>query len=218
MMRKEVNFAIFTILTVGGLVGFQPIKIYQKGDSKKEMTLNIDEATFGGGCFWCIEAVFNRVEGVVEVESGYAGGETKNPTYREVCTGETGHAEVIQIIYDKNQISYGELLEVFWQAHDPTTLNRQGQDIGTQYRSIILVHDDEQKSIADSSKKMVELKGEFKNAVVTEIEPLKDFYPGEKYHQDYFRDNRSAGYCRLVISPKIKKLQKKEIIGEGEGD
>ena len=217
-MRKEVNFAIFTILTVGGLVGFQPIKIYQKGDSKKEMTLNTDEATFGGGCFWCIEAVFNRVEGVVEVESGYAGGETKNPTYREVCTGETGHAEVIQIIYDKNQISYGELLEVFWQAHDPTTLNRQGQDIGTQYRSIILVHDDEQKSIADSSKKMVEIKGEFKNAVVTEIEPLKDFYPAEKYHQDYFRDNRSAGYCRLVISPKIKKLQKKEIIGEGEGD
>lgn len=217
-MRKEVNFAIFTILTVGGLVGFQPIKIYQKGDSKKEMTLNIDEATFGGGCFWCIEAVFNRVEGVVEVESGYAGGETKNPTYREVCTGETGHAEVIQIIYDKNQISYGDLLEVFWQAHDPTTLNRQGQDIGTQYRSIILVHDDEQKSIADSSKKMVEIKGEFKNAVVTEIEPLKDFYPAEKYHQDYFRDNRSAGYCRLVISPKIKKLQKKEIIGEGEGD
>jgi len=217
-MRKEVYFAIFTILKVGGLVGFQPIENYKRGDPKKEMTLNNDKAIFGGGCFWCMEAVFNRVEGVVEVESGYAGGETNNPTYREVCTGETGHAEVIQVIYDKNQISYGELLDVFWQAHDPTTLNRQGQDIGTQYRSIILVQGDEQKSIADSSKKMVGIKGEFKDAVVTEIELLKEFYHAEKYHQDYFRDNRSAGYCRLVISPKIKKLQKKEIIGEGEGD
>jgi len=217
-MKKEVYFTIFTILTVGGLAGFQPFKNYKEGDSKKEMTLNNDKATFGGGCFWCMEAVFNRVEGVVEVESGYAGGETENPTYREVCTGETGHAEVIQILYDKSQISYGELLEVFWQAHDPTTLNRQGQDIGTQYRSIILVHNDEQKTIADSSKKMVGIKGEYKNVVVTEIEPLKEFFPAEKYHQDYFRDNRSAGYCRLVISPKIKKLQKKDIIGERKGD
>ncbi len=188
------------------------------GESTEEMSFNSEKATFGGGCFWCLEAVFNRVDGVIKVESGYAGGETVNPTYREVCTGKTGHAEVIRIEFDNDRITYEELLEIFWQAHDPTTLNRQGADVGTQYRSIILTHNDEQKAIADSSKILWDQINEYKEPIVTEILALQEFYPAEDYHQDYFKNNKSAGYCRLVISPKIKKLQVKEIIGKKAGD
>ena len=190
----------------------------QKGEPKIKMSHKNEKATFGGGCFWCTEAVFNRVDGVIKVESGYAGGNTKDPTYNEVCTGETDHAEVIQIEFQPDQISYKELLEIFWQAHDPTTLNRQGADVGTQYRSIILTHDEHQKVIADSSKLLWDNKGVYKNPIVTEISSILEFYPAEPYHQDYFRDNKSAGYCRLVISPKIKKLQDKKIIRRNEGD
>ena len=163
-------------------------------------------AVFGGGCFWCIEAVFERAKGVVSVTSGYAGGETENPNYRDVCSGTTGHAEVVKIEYDPSIIGYEELLEVFWKAHDPTTLNRQGADAGTQYRSIILYTDREQREIAEKSKKELEKAGIFKAPVVTEIKELEKFYPAEDYHQDYYQNNSSAGYCRVVIAPKLKKL------------
>jgi peptide-methionine (S)-S-oxide reductase len=163
-----------------------------------------EKATLGGGCFWCIEAVYKRVEGVRSVTSGYAGGSTPNPTYEQVCTGRTGHAEVTQIEYDPGAISYREILEIFWKAHDPTTLNRQGADVGTQYRSIIFYHGDDQRQIAEESK--AQAQEQFSDPIVTEIEPLDVFYPAEGYHQDYFEMNPNAGYCRLVIHPKLKKL------------
>ncbi|MBI4469680.1 MAG: peptide-methionine (S)-S-oxide reductase MsrA [Acidobacteria bacterium] len=163
-------------------------------------------ATFGGGCFWCTEAVFERLEGVESVTSGYAGGESTNPTYKQVCSGETGHAEVIQIMFDPSRISYGELLDVFWQAHDPTTPNRQGADEGSQYRSIILYHDEDQRRVAEKSKQ--EAARAFQASIVTEIVPLKKFYPAEAYHQDYFRKNPDAPYCVYVIQPKLQKLKK----------
>ena len=190
----------------------------KKGGPIKGMSHKSEKATFGGGCFWCLEAVFNRVDGVIKVESGYAGGETENPSYQEVCAGETGHAEVIQIEFQSGQISYKELLEIFWQAHDPTTLNRQGADVGTQYRSIIITHNEDQKIIADSSKILWDNYDVYKGHIITEIVTQKKFYPAEKYHQDYYQYNKSAGYCRLVISPKIKKLLEKGIIKEKPGD
>ncbi|HEY9593935.1 MAG TPA: peptide-methionine (S)-S-oxide reductase MsrA [Spirochaetia bacterium] len=161
-------------------------------------------ATFGGGCFWCTEAVLQRIEGVLSVTSGYAGGSTPNPTYEEVCTGETGHAEVVQVAYDPALISYDEILDIFWQAHDPTTPNRQGADVGTQYRSIILYADDAQKAAAEASK--AKAQGRMKVPVVTEIVPLTKFWKAEDYHQNYYNTHTSAGYCRMVIAPKLKKL------------
>lgn len=161
-------------------------------------------ATFGGGCFWCTEAVFETEPGVKSVTSGYAGGQTENPTYREICNGDTGHAEVIQIEFDPEVVSFERLLELFWIAHDPTTRNRQGADVGTQYRSIILTHDDAQRAAAETSKAAAQ--AQFDRPIVTEIVPLTKFYAAEKYHQDYFRANREAPYCRAVIVPKLKKL------------
>jgi peptide-methionine (S)-S-oxide reductase len=163
-------------------------------------------ATFGGGCFWCLEAGFERFEGVKAVVSGYAGGSVHNPTYKQVCEGRTGHAEVVQVQYDPKKISYEQLLEIFWEIHDPTTLNRQGADEGTQYRSVIYFHDDEQHKAALASMKAVA--GRFRNPVVTELQPLEKFYEAEDYHQDYFRNNPKAPYCVVVISPKLKKLEK----------
>ena len=190
----------------------------KKGGPIKGMSHKSEKATFGGGCFWCLEAVFNRVDGVIKVESGYAGGETENPSYQEVCSGETGHAEVIQIEFQPGKISYKELLEIFWQAHDPTTLNRQGADVGTQYRSIIITQNEDQKIIADSSKILWDNYDLYKDSIITEIVTQQEFYPAEKYHQDYYQYNKSAGYCRLVISPKIKKLLAKGILKEKPGD
>jgi peptide-methionine (S)-S-oxide reductase len=160
----------------------------------------------GGGCFWCVEALYETLEGVQSVESGYAGGEVPNPTYEAVCAGVTGHAEVVKIGYDPERISLTELLDFFWEAHDPTTLNRQGADVGTQYRSIILYTDEAQKAAALDSKARAQ--GRFAQPIVTEIVPLEDYYPAEGYHQDYFARNPSAGYCRYVIAPKLKKLEK----------
>jgi peptide-methionine (S)-S-oxide reductase len=167
-------------------------------------------ADLGGGCFWCMEAVFERLPGVVSVTSGFAGGTTENPTYPEVCTETTGHAEVTEIEFDPAKISYGRLLEVFWQAHDPTTLNRQGADEGTSYRSIILYRDDKQKAIAENSKTVAQ--ADFKHPIVTEIVPLKKFYKAEDYHQQYFDNNTNAGYCQVVIAPKLEKLEKAKVI------
>jgi peptide-methionine (S)-S-oxide reductase len=174
------------------------------------MSAHAATATFGGGCFWCTEAVFERVEGVKSVTAGYAGGDTPSPTYKQVCSGETGHAEVIQIEFDPAKVSYEQLLEVFWAAHDPTQLNRQGADTGTQYRSIILYHDDRQKAAAEKS--LAAAQKEFGGRIVTEIKPLTKFYPAENYHQDYYRQNSSAPYCSVVIAPKLKKLKEKGVI------
>lgn len=166
-------------------------------------------ATFGGGCFWCLEAVYERIPGVLAVTSGYAGGTVPNPTYEQVCTGKTGHAETIQIQYDPKRISYDQLLDIFWQAHDPTTVDRQGGDVGAQYRSIIFYGNDEQKLAAERSRKALESSGRYPDPVVTEIVPLRAFYKAEEYHQDYFRKHPNAPYCALVISPKLKKLDLK---------
>jgi peptide-methionine (S)-S-oxide reductase len=163
--------------------------------------------TIGGGCFWCMEAVFQRIPGVKSVASGYAGGKTENPTYKQVCNGDTGHAEVIQLEFDPQKISYEQLLEFFWEAHDPTTLNYQGNDHGTQYRSIILYASDAQKAVAEKSKAAAQKN--FKQPIVTEIVPLKKFYKAEAYHQNYFNDNSSQPYCSITIAPKIEKLEKK---------
>lgn len=160
----------------------------------------------GGGCFWCLEAVYKRVEGVTGVRSGYAGGSDPDPDYNKVCSGATGHAEVVEVSFDKQRVSLKEILDIFWQAHDPTSLNRQGADTGTQYRSIILHDDSGQREIAEASLQALEESGKYADPVVTELEPLEKFYPAEEYHQDYYRRNSSAGYCRVVISPKLKKL------------
>lgn len=164
-------------------------------------------ATFGGGCFWCVEAQYKMLPGVLKVVSGYAGGHKGNPTYEEVCTKTTGHAEVVQIEFDSAKISYKDLIDLFWLAHDPTTLNRQGHDEGPQYRSIILYHSDEQKKIAEQSK--AEAQKDWPGPIVTEIVPLKRFYPAEDYHQDYFAKNPSQGYCRVVVGPKVAKFRQK---------
>ncbi|MBK7174526.1 MAG: peptide-methionine (S)-S-oxide reductase MsrA [Bacteroidales bacterium] len=167
-----------------------------------------DTATFGMGCFWCTEAVFQQLKGVVSVTSGYTGGNVKNPAYREVCTGLTGHAEVSQIVYDTNIISFSELLEVFWTAHDPTTLNRQGADQGTQYRSAVFYHNESQKQLAETYKKKLNEEKAYPNPVVTEISPLTIFYKAEDYHMDYYNTNGSAPYCKFVIEPKVEKIRK----------
>ncbi len=167
--------------------------------------VHMEKATLGGGCFWCVEAVYERIPGVQSVTAGYAGGTTANPSYEEVCTGKTGHAEVAQITYDPATISYEQLLGVFWQAHDPTTLNRQGADVGTQYRSVIFYHDEKQKLAAEKSK--AEAQKSFDDPIVTEIQPLKAFYPAEDYHQEYHRNHANAPYCTFIIKPKLKKLK-----------
>ncbi len=164
-----------------------------------------DLATFGGGCFWCIEAVLQRIEGVLSVTSGYSGGTTPNPTYEEVCSGETGHAEAVQVAFDPSFISYDEILDIFWQAHDPTTLNRQGPDTGTQYRSVIFYANEEQRTAAETSKKKVQAK--FRDPIVTELVPLEKFWKAEDYHQNYYNTHQAQGYCRMVISPKLRKLK-----------
>jgi peptide-methionine (S)-S-oxide reductase len=162
-------------------------------------------ATLGGGCFWCVEAAYERAPGVLSVVSGYAGGQTENPTYEQIGTGRTGHAEVVQIEYDPAKISYDRLIDLFWEAHDPTTLNRQGADVGTQYRSIILTNDDEQARLARESLERAQVK--FKSPIVTEIVPLTQFYPAEDYHQDFYRLNPNHPYNRAVTAPKLKKFE-----------
>jgi peptide-methionine (S)-S-oxide reductase len=172
--------------------------------AKTELAL----ATFGNGCFWCTEAIFQQLKGVSKVVSGYAGGKVKKPTYKEVCSGLTGHAEVIQITYDPTVITFPELLEVFWQTHDPTTLNRQGADVGTQYRSAVFYHTPEQKQLAEAYKKKLDASGAFDNPIVTEISPISEYYPAEDYHQNYFNLNGTAPYCSFVIQPKVDKFRK----------
>ena len=179
-----------------------------EGDGKKSEEKSMELATVGGGCFWCVEAVFQRLEGVTKVVSGYAGGQTENPNYKQVCTGLTGHAEVCQITYDPSIVSFDEILEVFWQTHDPTTLNRQGNDVGTQYRSVVYYHSQEQKEKAEHYMKKLDEAKIFKNPIVTEISPLPKFYPAEDYHQNYFNDNPDQPYCQAVVKSKVDKFKK----------
>ena len=165
-------------------------------------------ATFGAGCFWCVEAIYQRVNGVLTVESGYAGGHVKNPTYEQVISGNTGHAEVVRVAFNPEKISFEELLEVFWHTHDPTTLNRQGADVGTQYRSAIFYHDENQKQIAQKSLAKTDTSDLWDDPIVTEISPLMNYSTAEDYHQNYFNNNPNAGYCSVVIAPKVAKFKK----------
>jgi peptide-methionine (S)-S-oxide reductase len=208
--------AMFVLHSSGLAMNFQTKQ--QEGDKKvagqsdvKSVTDNekkLETITFGSGCFWCTEAVFQRVKGVEKVASGYMGGKTKNPTYQEVCTGLTGHAEVIQVHYDPTVVPFADLLEIFWKTHDPTTLNRQGADEGTQYRSAVFFHTQAQKEEAEKYKAKLDEVGAFDNKIVTEITPASEFYPAEDYHQNYFNDNPRQGYCRVVIAPKLEKFEK----------
>lgn len=179
------------------------------------MSNKLEMATLGGGCFWCVEAIYQDVQGVQSVVSGYAGGAVANPTYQQVCSGTTGHAEVAQITYDPAVISYEDILYIFWRTHDPTTLNRQGADVGTQYRSVIFYHNDEQKAIAEKSRQETDASNLWPNPIVTEIVPLTDFYEAEDYHQNYYKLNPNQPYCRMVIDPKVQKFRKafQEMLG-----
>jgi len=175
---------------------------------KMEVEKGLEVATFGGGCFWCTEAIFLELDGVKKVESGYIGGKTPNPTYEEVSTGTTGHAEATQITFDPSKISFGELLEIFFATHDPTTLNRQGADVGTQYRSEVFYHSDEQKKIAEDYIKLLDSQNTFGKSVVTKVSPATKFYVAEDYHQNYYARNKEKSYCSYVITPKIEKVRK----------
>jgi peptide-methionine (S)-S-oxide reductase len=197
----SIGLGLFAVWLTAGLPQTMNANESPKSTNATEL------ATYGGGCFWCVEAVFQRLDGVKKVVSGYAGGKTENPTYKQICAGDTGHAEVIQIEFDPKKISYSDLLDLFWLAHDPTTLNRQGADRGTQYRSIILYHDERQKQLAEASKKNAA--GQFRDPIVTEITALTKFYKAEDYHQNYYNDNPNAPYCQFVIRPKLDKLLKK---------
>lgn len=214
---RNTAAAVATIATVGLLLTLmfsqgkskldEPAKAEVQPQASKEQK-EMELATFGAGCFWCVEAVFKELKGVHSVTSGYSGGHVENPTYQQVCTGSTGHAEVVQIEYDPQVVSFPELLEVFWKTHDPTTLNRQGADIGTQYRSAIFYHNEEQKKLAEEYKAKLDASGAFSDPIVTTLEKFEKFYPAEDYHQDYFSLNPNQPYCQAVIRPKMDKFRK----------
>lgn len=184
------------------------IKVKKDNTVTATSTTSLDTATFGTGCFWCTEAIFQQLEGVEKVTSGYSGGHVANPTYEEVCSKTTGHAECLNILFDPKKISFDELLEIFWQTHDPTTLNRQGADVGPQYRSVVFYHDEEQKAKTAKYKAELDKSGAFAKPIVTTLEPFSIFYPAEKEHQNYYRNNTSQGYCQFVIRPKVEKFEK----------
>ena len=218
-MKPVFSFALIAITTMISCAQKSPVttNLNMNNQSDKTMTpvtdksnsVNTDTATLANGCFWCTEAIFEQLDGVISAVSGYTGGQTSNPTYKEVTTGETGHAECLQIVYDPSKISFDELLEVFWQTHDPTTLNRQGEDVGTQYRSGIFYHNEEQKVIAEKYKAALDKSGAFDRPIVTEITPFREFYPAEDYHQQYYENNGNSNpYCRIVIRPKMEKFMK----------
>lgn len=199
---------LFGALTTLVSCAQNPPKPAKTMERQPPVASSLDTATFGNGCFWCTEAVFQELKGVQKVVSGYSGGSVKNPSYKAVCTGTTGHAECLQITYDPSVITFDELLEVFWQTHDPTTLNRQGNDVGTQYRSVVFYHNEEQRAKAQGYKEELNKSGAWDNPVVTTLEPLTIFYPAEDYHQNYFNDNPEQGYCQYVIRPKVEKFRK----------
>ena len=203
-MKTISKIYLLSLLIVLGCSNNAKPKIEEVMNDKNKY----ETATFGAGCFWCTEAVFQRLKGVVKVESGYSGGSVPNPTYEAVCTGKTGHAECTQIYFDPKIISFKELLEVFWKTHDPTTLNKQGADVGTQYRSVIFYHNEEQKLLAEKYKHELDSAKIWNDPIVTEISPLKIFYKAEDYHQNYYNQNGNQPYCSFVITPKIEKFKK----------
>lgn len=186
----------------------EPGKIFKIKDMDISTAIVTDTATFGTGCFWCTEAIFQEVKGVIKVTSGYSGGYAEKPTYKEVCTGTTGHAECLNVVYDPKKITFDELLEIFWQVHDPTTLNRQGNDVGTQYRSVIFYHTEEQKAKGEKYKAALDKSGAWDKPIVTTLEPFTIFYPAEDYHNNYYNNNTRQGYCQFVIRPKLEKFEK----------
>lgn len=215
LVAKYKTLIVGVMITAVGLGSLAFLTPAQEKGKRKNMDVldltkfkNLEQATFGGGCFWCTEAVFQEVKGVKAVISGYSGGKIKNPTYQQICTGKTGHAEVIQIHFDPKEVTYAELLEIFWKTHDPTTLNQQGADKGPQYRSVVFYHDDKQKEQAEFYKKKLDEAKIYKNPIVTEISKFTEFYNAEKYHQNYFADNKNQPYCRFVITPKLEKFRK----------
>ena len=195
-------------MKIKALLIFTGLLFYISLSGKCSMDEKRELATFGGGCFWCVEAIFERVNGVFSAESGYSGGHIRNPDYKQVTSGTTGHAEVVQIAYDPSVISYQELLEIFFNTHDPTTLNRQGADVGTQYRSIVLYHNEVQRDLASQVIDKLEEEGIWNDPIVTTVEPFEAFYSAEAYHQEYYENNPNQGYCRLVINPKVEKFEK----------
>ncbi len=214
-MRKIQHGVLSAYIIVLALFTFSCAeKIDDNEDSKtlesrnSEVHKHTSEATFGAGCFWCVEAIFQNLEGVDTVVSGYSGGHKDNPTYKEVCTENTGHAEVIQIYYDSSKISFKDLLEVFWQTHDPTTLNKQGNDEGPQYRSVVFYRNDDEKEIATHYKNELNKQGVWDKPIVTEIAAFEKFWPAEEYHQNYYNDNKGRAYCQYVITPKVDKFKK----------
>lgn len=212
-MKVKISFFVVGCLLMLGSCSGQNSKSMSDVKTQAAGTMPVeskqtDTVTLGAGCFWCVEAVFQNLNGVISVTSGYSGGTIANPSYREVCTGTTGHAEVCNIVYDPSKVSFDEILEVFWKTHDPTTMNRQGNDMGTQYRSAIFYHNEKQKEIAEKYKKELNASGAFDNPVVTEISPFTNFYKAEDYHQNYFNENGDQPYCRFVIQPKVEKFKK----------
>ena len=202
---KQIILVIITSFVLISCDDYKAERVIEKIEIND---MGMDTITLGAGCFWCVEAIFQDIKGVESVVSGYSNGSVKNPAYREVCTGKTGHAEVCQVVYDSEVVSLAKILEVFWQVHDPTTLNRQGGDVGTQYRSGIYYHNDSQKEVALSILSKLNADKVFDNAIVTEIEEIKSFYPAEDNHQDYFSSNGDQPYCRAVIRPKVEKFKK----------
>ncbi len=213
-----LKFLFVSIISMAGLSSCaqKDNSTKAKKDSKSMTSLNtdnstkptMDTATFGTGCFWCTEAIFQQLEGVEKVTSGYSGGTVVNPTYEQIGSKTTGHAECLNIIYDSSKISFDELLEVFWQVHDPTTLNKQGADVGPQYRSVVFYHNEEQKAKVAKYKAELDKSGSWDNPIVTALEPFDIFYPAEAYHQNYYNNNTSQGYCQFVIRPKLEKFEK----------
>lgn len=207
-MTKSFVLILVTLIVVNSNCKTDTHKTFMIEDKTYTNKSGIDTATFGAGCFWCVEAIYEQLRGVIKVISGFSGGQIKNPSYREVCMGTTGHAEVCQIIFDSDSITYAELLEVFFLIHDPTTLNRQGNDVGTQYRSAIFYHNDYQKNEAVEYKNMLNASKNFESEIVTEISPFQVFFKAEDYHQDYFNLNSKAPYCVYVVNPKLEKFKK----------
>ncbi len=210
-MMNLKKYLLATLFAGSGLVSCAQSKnetSKEPGDMSIPKDTKTETATFGTGCFWCTEAQFQQLEGVLTVESGYSGGDRPNPTYEEVSTGNTGHAEVVQITYDPAKITFATLLEAFWLSHDPTQLNRQGNDVGTQYRGVIFYHNEEQRKEAEFYKKKLQESGSYSAPIVTEIAPFKAFYKAENYHQNYYNQNGSAPYCYYVVKPKLEKFKK----------
>ena len=204
-----IAFAGFSAMSVTAqdTIDSDAADVTDTGKEEMSDSKNLEVATVGGGCFWCTEAVLERVDGVVDVVSGYMGGHVENPTYEQICTKTTGHAEVIQVTFDRTEISFEEILDIFWQAHDPTTINQQGADRGPQYRSVIFFHSPEQKNLAEESKKALDASGAYSSPAVTQVSEASTFWEAEGYHQDYYRLNKDKNpYCRVVITPKMKKL------------